>query len=227
MQILSPSRPPDPQAQLVPHPARRRSEVERLFRMRGTPTVFARNRMIAAEQEPVAHVYRIDSGFVRCCSYTRDGLRQIFAFAGPGDLLGFPDVGAWHFTAEAVDRVSVRALKAEALDAAIVSTPGIALDLRRQCVRQFQRRERHLVWLSYLQSDERLLAFLEDFEEQARREDGYCRLPMTRLDIGDHLGMSLETVSRSLGSLRQKGAILMDGRSRYRVCRRDEMSPAA
>lgn len=191
--------------------------LEDLFEVRGTPCSFARNKTIASEEAPIERVYRIESGLVRCCSYTENGLRQIFAFAGPGDLLGFPDLDNWHFTAEAVGPVIARFLKPETLDAALLGEPRIAKALRRHCVQQFERRERHLIWLSYLQSEDRLLAFLEDFGEVATDDDGFVDVPMTRQDMGDHLGMTLETVSRCFGCLKRRGAIEMDGASRYRL----------
>lgn len=191
--------------------------LEDLFEIRGTPCSFARNNTIASEEAPIERVYRIESGIVRCCSYTKDGLRQIFAFAGPGDLLGFPDLDVWHFTAEAVGSVTARFLKAETLDAALLGEPRIAKALRRHCVKQFERRERHLIWLSYLQSEDRLLAFLQDFGEVATNDDGFVDVPMTRQDMGDHLGMTLETVSRCFGCLKRRGAIKMDGANRYRL----------
>ncbi|MEO1775352.1 MAG: helix-turn-helix domain-containing protein [Pseudomonadota bacterium] len=191
--------------------------VEELFDVRGTPCSFARNNTIASEEAPIERVYRIESGIVRCCSYTEDGLRQIFAFAGPGDLIGFPDLDVWHFTAEAVGPVTARFLKPETLDAALLSEHCIAKALRRHCIGQFERRERHLIWLSHLQSEDRLLAFLEDFGEVATSEGSFVNLPMTRQDLGDHLGMTLETVSRCFGCLKRRGAIEMDGANRYRL----------
>lgn len=198
-------------------PADRASTLEDLFRLRGTACTFARNNTIACEGERIERVYRVESGLVRCCSYTEDGLRQIFAFAGPGDLIGFPDLDVWHFTAEAVGSVALRYLRPETLDAALQGEPRIARALRRHCVSQFARRERHLIWLSYLQSEDRLLAFLEDFCAVCGCEDGFVDLPMTRQDLGDHLGMTLETVSRCFGSLKRRGAISMAGAGRYRL----------
>lgn len=186
----------------------------RLFHGRGAVFSFKKNKMIAAEGTPIDRVYRIETGYVRCCSYTEDGLRQIFAFAGPGDLLGFPDLDLWHFTAEAVGPVTTRALQPKTLDNALVDEKAVAKALRRLCVDQFERRERHLIWLSHLQSEDRLLAFLTEF---ASTGDDFVAIPMTRQDLGDHLGMTLETVSRCFGSLRRRGAIAMQGANRYRL----------
>lgn len=207
----------------------RAAPLAELFAQRGTLCSFRRNKTIASEEAPIERVYLIESGLVRCCSYTEDGLRQIFAFSGPGDLIGFPDLEAWHFTAEAVGPVSARCIRPETLDTALQTDPRIARALRRHCVAQFERRERHLVWLAYLQSDERLSAFLEDFAETGTgcAGDGYVDLPMTRQDLGDHLGMTLETVSRCFGSLKRRGTISMDGASRYRLLRDRDRAPAA
>ena len=56
-----------------------------LFQRCGAVFSFKKNKMIAAEGASIERVYSIETGYDRCCSYTEDGLRQIFAFAGPGD----------------------------------------------------------------------------------------------------------------------------------------------
>ncbi|MEQ8652097.1 MAG: helix-turn-helix domain-containing protein [Kiloniellales bacterium] len=193
------------------------SAIDGLFATRGQHRSLDRGVTLVLHGSPVEQVYQVTSGFLRCCTFTEEGRRQIFAFAGPGDLLGFPDLDSWHFTAEAVGAAAVSFLRAEIFNAALRSDIDFASDLRRHCVREFERRERHLGWLSHMQSEERLLAFLKSLAARSPQSDGFTDLPMTRQDLGDHLGMTFETVSRSLSALKRHGSIRMIGVDRYSI----------
>lgn len=214
------SRMPEAVSSSVSLASRRRAEgstIDRLFATRGQRHSLERGVTLVLHGSPVEQVYQVASGFLRCCTFTEEGRRQIFAFAGPGDLLGFPDLDSWHFTAEAVVAAEVRFLRAEIFNATLCSDLDFASELRRHCVREFERRERHLSWLSHLQSEERLLAFLKSLAARSPDKDGFTDLPMTRQDLGDHLGMTFETVSRSLSALKRRNAIRMIGVDRFAI----------
>lgn len=200
--------------------------VDALFAARGRLTTADRGQTLVMEEQPIESVYQISSGFVRCCSYTQEGQRQVFHFAGPGDLLGFPDLGIWHFSAEAVTDVVLRSIKIDVLEEAMTCNRAMQRELRRHCLEQIAARERHLVWLAYLRTEDRLLAFLEEFEAAGSKRGDMVELPMTRLDLADHLGMTFETVSRCFTALKRRGAIMMNGPNMYALSA-DEVSQEA
>lgn len=187
-----------------------------LFRDHSRRVSVRRGEVVVLHGEPVDNIYQVVAGIVRCCTITGDGRRQIFHFARAGEFLGFVDIDSWHFTAEAVDHVILRALPRSHLDEALEHSAPLRRHVRDLMARTIARRERQLLDIAYLQADERLLGFLRSFSE-GRPTNAFLPMPMTRLDIADHLGLSLETVSRTFGQLKRKGLIEMRGHDRFRL----------
>jgi len=192
--------------------------LDALFRTRATSRHVAPESLVCLDGEPASHLYRVASGTVRCCTLSAEGRRHIFQFATPGDVLGAALSARWWFTAEAVDEVIVSALPRGVVETALSGDGALSSELRELTAAEIARRERELMRLAYLPAPERLLSFLEDFAAAlGTGRDGHVRLPMTRQDIGDHLGLSLETVSRGFGDLKRRGRIEMKGTGRYRI----------
>ncbi|MDH3667855.1 MAG: helix-turn-helix domain-containing protein [Paracoccaceae bacterium] len=174
------------------------------------------DRAILLHGEPADTLYQIVSGTVRCCTFSEDGVRQIFRFASAGDYLGFSDFETWHFTAEAVDHVILRAIPRRRAEGAIARDPSLQLGLREMMCRELAARERHMFMLAYMPAEDRLRRFLCGFAAR-RGAAGFTVLPMPRRDIADHIGLTVETVSRAFSSLKRKGEIEMRGCDRFRV----------
>lgn len=207
--------------------ARREDRLAALFRGAGVPVRFRPGATVALHGSPVARVFRIESGTARCCTITEEGRRQIFRFVRPGEVIGLVESERWHFTAEAVDAVLARALPRDLLDRETARDEELRREVRGHIAADQERLERQLVSLSWLQAPERVLCFLRDFAASTPPRDGFLVLPMTRQDIGDHLGLSLETVSRAFGTLRRQGRIVTRGSERFRIVEDAEQSAAA
>lgn len=199
--------------------------LQTLFRDRDPMRPIAPGGLICLDGDRADHLFRVESGTVRCCTISEDGRRQIFGFARPGDFLGFSDMETWHFTAEAVDTVTLRSVSRAMLESIISKDPALERDVRRIMVQELVRRERQLMAVAFLQSDDRLLTFLKEQAAATTPREGYTLLPMTRQDIGDHIGMSLETVSRSFTALKRKGRIIMPSSDRFRLASRRQIDP--
>ncbi len=202
-------------------------------------------RQVIAEQfdpqQPVRHVrpgeivflhgesadaiYQVVSGTIRCCTISEDGWRQIFRFARTDEFLGLVDLETWHFTAEAVDHVVLRTAPRERVERALQTDRRLQIAVRRFVAAELETRERQLATIAYMSAAERLRSFLQDFAG-TRSSTGFIVLPMTRQDIGDHLGLTLETVSRAFGKLRSDGVIEMRGASRFRLAAPEVMLAA-
>jgi CRP-like cAMP-binding protein len=163
---------------------------------------------------PADAVYLIVSGTVRCCTISAHGCRQIFRFATKGQFLGISDIDRWHFTAEAVDHVILKSVPRRTVEQALAVNVALRQELRAHMACQLQCREQQLLSIVTSKAPERLLGFLRDFAA-SRRADGYVVLPMSRRDIADHLGMSVETVSRAFGTLKSKGLIDLQTSEKY------------
>lgn len=187
-----------------------------LFDSDSSTTRYEAGSVIFLDDEKAGYLYKIVSGTVRCCTYTESGQRQIFRFAGPGDYLGFADLDTWRFTAEAVDDVTVRPVSRASVDNRLGQNQTLFREVRALILAELREREKQIIMLAYLQSDQRVLWFLTDYAN-ATAEGGFTHLPMTRQDIGDHLGLTLETVSRAFSMLKRDGAIEMRGPNSYRL----------
>ena len=166
--------------------------------------------------DPADTLYQVTSGTVRCCTIDADGLRQIFTFARKGDLIGISDMDTWHFTAEAVDHVVVRSVSRPILEQALAVQISLREEVRELMCELLVRRERQLLSMISKKAPERLLGFLQDFSAN-RSNSGFVALPMSRRDIGDHLGMTVETASRSFSDLKNRGIIEMNTPEKFRL----------
>jgi CRP/FNR family nitrogen fixation transcriptional regulator len=173
--------------------------------MMGAPMSFPRNGEIYGEGEPADFVYKVVSGTVRTYKVLADGRRQIGAFYLPGDVFGL-EVGEEHgFSAEAITASKVLVAKRSALMNLAARDSGVARELWTLTGQELARVQDHIMLLVKT-AQERVVGFL--FEMSARRPAGdLVELPMSRQDIADYLGLTIETVSRTLTSLEHERAI--------------------
>jgi CRP/FNR family nitrogen fixation transcriptional regulator len=170
----------------------------------GTRVRFARGETIFTEGDAATNVYRVICGAVRLCKHMPDGRRQIVDFVLEGDFFGVMPVTAHAFTAEAVN------------DAVVVSYPRSQVErlgeqhlpVRRSLFSLLSDAmigmHSHLIMLGRQTAKERLAAFLLRLVERADAVDGdTVELPMSRQDIADYLGLTIETVCRELSALKK------------------------
>jgi CRP-like cAMP-binding protein len=177
------------------------------FEMMGALMQFGRNNEIYGEGEPAEFVYKVKTGTVRTSKVLADGRRQIGAFYHPGDVFGL-EVGAEHaFSAEAIVASEVLVVKRSALMSLAAGDSNVARELWTLTGCELARVQEH-VMLLVKTAQERVVGFL--FEMAARRPAGdTVELPMSRQDIADYLGLTIETVSRTLTSLEHEAAIAL------------------
>jgi CRP/FNR family nitrogen fixation transcriptional regulator len=173
--------------------------------MMGAPMSFGRNGEIYGEGEPADFVYKVISGTVRTYKVLADGRRQIGAFYLPGDVFGL-EVGEEHsFSAEAIAATKVLVVKRSALMNLAARDGNVARELWAVTGRELARVQEHILLLVKT-AQERVVGFL--FEMAARRPPSdTVELPMSRQDIADYLGLTIETVSRTLTNLEHEAAI--------------------
>jgi CRP/FNR family transcriptional regulator, nitrogen fixation regulation protein len=175
------------------------------FEMMGTTISFARNSEIYVENEPAEYLYKLISGTVRTSKILSDGRRQIGAFYLTGDIFGF-EVGSEHtLSAEAITDTKVVVVERTAIEALAARDSDIARQLWSMTGRELQRTQEHILLLIKT-AEERVAAFLL---EMAIRTSNEIELPMSRQDIADYLGLTMETVSRTLTTLENNAAIAL------------------
>jgi CRP/FNR family nitrogen fixation transcriptional regulator len=171
---------------------------------------------IYGEKEPTEYVYQVKKGAVRSYKLLSDGRRQIGAFHLDGDLFGLTSVETHRFTAEAVVSTTVRLIKRRSLDATASADRVLARDLLSMTTRSLRHAEDHMLLLGRKDSLEKIAAFLLEMDTRLT-DSGVIFLPMTRNDIADYLGLTLETVSRALSRLRRAGAVSFAGSTQREV----------
>jgi CRP/FNR family transcriptional regulator, nitrogen fixation regulation protein len=183
-----------------------------LLRIReyGARQHFTRNETIFNQDDPADQVYRIISGTVRLCRYMPDGRRYIVDFLLPGDLMGFvesPDLPA---SAEAVTESTLVAFPRICFDRLANENAAVRAQLLCHLSSNLLTAQQHMFVLGCQKAKERVASFLLRL---ADRMDLICgdrlELPMSRQDIADHLGLTIETISRMITALRSEGAILI------------------
>lgn len=187
-----------------------------LFNAKSFQQTFQPGSTILLHGYPADAVYLIVSGTVRCCTISPEGSRQIFRFAKKGEFVGIADMDTWHFTAEAVDHVTVKSVPRSTVEQSLAVNIPLRQELRQYICDQLQTREKQLLSIVTSKAPERLFQFLSDFAS-TRSGTGYIALPMCRRDIADHLGMSVETVSRAFGDLKNKGRISLACAEKYKI----------
>ena len=186
------------------------------FELHGAPVRFARNTEVYGESEQAEYFYQVVSGAVRTYKVMQDGRRQIGAFYLPGDVFGL-EAGKDHaFSAEAVVDSVVRVARRATIVAHAARDGDLAADLWTHTAGGFRLAQEHMLLLGRKNAEERVVSFLLDM---ARRESAIevVELPMSRQDIADYLGLTIETVSRTLTQLEDKEAIELPTSRRVRL----------
>jgi CRP/FNR family nitrogen fixation transcriptional regulator len=168
---------------------------------------YGKDEEIYGEEEHAEYVYQVITGAVRSYKLLNDGRRQIHAFYLPGDIFGVESGGARHrMTAEAVVDTGVRLVKRRSLMTVAGKNMEVARRLLGLMSDDLRHAENHMLLLGRKTALERVAAFLLEMDRRLCRAQAQA-LPMTRRDIGDYLGLTLETVSRSLSQLSGDGVV--------------------
>lgn len=172
------------------------------------------------EGDIARHLFALMEGDVRVCRLLPDGRRVITGFLRAGDVVGISFKNRYLYSAEAINRVSFRRMTKRAFEEELCSTPFLRPHLLSHLCDEAAAAQDHMVLLTCKSAEERVCTFLL---RQLRHEQGrggsrdLIKLAMIRLDIADHLGLTIETVSRTLTKLVCKGVVVPVGRHTLRV----------
>ncbi|KRP92549.1 transcriptional regulator [Bradyrhizobium yuanmingense] len=171
---------------------------------------------IYGEKEPAEYVYQVKSGAVRSYKLLSDGRRQIGAFHLVGDIFGLENGSEHRFTTEAIVDTTVRLIKRHSLEIVAESDAMVARNLLSMTTNNLQHAEDHMLLLGRKTSLERVAAFLLEMDKRLTAA-GVMALPMSRRDIADYLGLTLETVSRALSRLHELGVLGFIGNTQRQI----------
>lgn len=157
------------------------------------------------EGDDEKQIYRVECGLIRLYKLLNDGRRQIIAFRYPGDVLGSEARGERDYSAEAVTDVTLRSFSRQAAkrDELVFNREMIGL-----LTQELASMRAQVAVLNRRSAIEKLSAFVLDIHRRQEAQSGKTlRLEMSRADIADFLGLTIETVSRNFTKLRQRRII--------------------
>ena len=178
---------------------------------------YDKGQEIYGEGDAAAWYFKVVSGVVRTCKILSDGRRQIDAFHVAGDIFGFEHGETYRSDAEAVGEAVVLAYRRCSLEALASSDVAIARQVVATTLLNLERAQEHMILLGRKSATEKVATFLLDMAERVHVDA--IQLPMSRSDIADYLGLTIETVSRTLTQFEREQIIALPAARRNIVLR--------
>lgn len=184
---------------------------------------------IFTEGDDLKNYYTISEGAVRVVKLLPDGRRAILDFLFKGDFLGLNSEGHYAYSAEAITPVKLCSFPRSRLQALFDEIPKMESRLLGIYTEKLVAGQKQLTDLARKSPRERVAAFLLNFAEKEglkTAEDKFT-LPMSREDISDYLGLTIETISRTLSAFSREDLIKIDQRKIITILARDKISELA
>ena len=162
------------------------------------------------EGDPAGRVFTLIDGFAKLTRLLPDGKQQVVGFRFAGDVIGYTTLKNYPFDAELLTDAKICRLDRGQLEALLRRYPKLERRMLDLCVQELTATQEQLVTVGRRSAEARVAAFLLSLVEASRRRGQprqVLEMPMTRADIADFLGLTLETVSRSLTAFRKRGWI--------------------
>lgn len=223
-------------------PAGDDGDLARWFAERGTRILYPQGRTILVENEPAEAIYLVLRGIVRESTMLPDGRRHIVDFLGCGEMFGLSESDRHPHLVEAETDVACLRLPIRTIDRMVGEGGAFAHVMMRLAGRRLSKSHRKLVAMGCLCSLERtahFLAWVADSSaswrmvttegrvsktaEQPAQAPEVIQLPMTRREIADYLGLTLETVCRAITRLKDLGLVEMTAQSSFRIPDREAL----
>jgi CRP/FNR family transcriptional regulator, nitrogen fixation regulation protein len=172
----------------------------------GTVQTIAQDQEVFCEGGNADYFFKVVSGVVRTCKFLADGRRQIDAFYVAGDIFGFETDGPHKLSAEAVTSCTVIAYRRTKVDVLAECDKTLSLELLNFAMRGMAKAQEHSLLLGRRGAVEKVAGFLLAWASNCTNHKTIS-LAMTRQDIADYLGLTIETVSRTLSQLERDHVI--------------------
>ncbi len=183
-------------------------------------------QILFIEDEVAEYHHTIVKGVVSVSKSMSDGRRQIVGFLFPADFVGVASEEVYCCTAQAVTSVELCRFSRRSFEGLAEAFPELEHRLLHAVSSELIEAQHHMLILGRQTAEERLASFLLHLSDRAPKRgepDNPVLLPMSRSDIGDYLGLSLETVSRTMTTLRDQGLIELINARTVDLCERDKL----
>lgn len=168
------------------------------------------------------NAYVVTAGALRASKANDDGRRQVLSFMFVGQFIGIPSDHVHHYSVEALTDAEVCRFERRKLEELLQKYPAVDRGYRVGTAKQLESAHEHAFALGRRTAMERVAAFLLELKASGcpKSSGKTLKLPMTRNDIADFLGLTLETVSRAFSRLKSVGAIALPSAQEVEI--RDE-----
>ncbi|RUO44169.1 transcriptional regulator FNR [Aliidiomarina taiwanensis] len=196
---------------------------------------YQRGETLFRANDPLISLYAVRSGSLKSYMLNDAGEMQITAFHLPGDLIGFSSIGQEHYQgfAEALETSMVCEIPYNNLELLSGQVPSLRRQIMRLMSDEINADKRLLGLVTSRSAEARVATFLMELSSRFHKR-GFSsteyRLSMTRSEIGNYLGLTVETVSRLLGKFQKEQLIEVNGRfvkllDSSRICEIAGLSP--
>ena len=178
---------------------------------------YRRGESIFRQGDPFNSIYAVRAGMVKTTVINARGEEQITGFYFPGELIGLNSLheNVYMGTAITLETVSVCQIPFVKLDELSALLPELRRQLMRQMSQEISDEQNMMLVLAKTSAEEKLGNFLIRLSHRFKRlgfSATQFRLTMSRVDIGNYLGLAVETVSRTLTKLQLRGVIKVEGK---------------
>ncbi len=180
----------------------------------GVPQTLRKGEELFAEGDAADWFYKVVTGAIRTSKLLSDGRRQIGAFHLAGEIFGLEAGRNHRFTAEALAGATLLAYCRTSLGPSARDGGALREEVLSSAIRSLDRAQEHMLLLGRKTAQEKVAAFLLDMADRMPDGGGQFELPMPRSDIADYLGLTIETVSRTLSQFTRDGLIRLPAASR-------------
>mgnify|MGYP006267400219 CR=1 FL=1 len=169
---------------------------------------FQERDTLVSETDPCSHFYSLTAGVARLIRSLPDGRRQVMGFALPSDFLGLSLGKSWTFSVEAITPITACRFARHAIIQFVDQKPHFLMRMHEMASAELNLAQDHMVLLGRLTAEEKIGTFLLEMRRRWARIDGHASnhvpLPMGRQDIADYLGLTIETVSRTINQMQRE-----------------------
>jgi CRP/FNR family nitrogen fixation transcriptional regulator len=196
------------------------------LRAAGTIIHVAEGREIFAEGGDTDTFYKVVSGVVRVCKFLNDGRRQIEAFHVAGEIFGFELGLERSLSAEAVGDCTLVSYRRNSVEQIAQRNETVSHQLLQLAMHNLAQAQDHSLVLGRRGAAEKVACFILGWSRRCAHEDG-VHLAMSRQDMADYLGLTIETVSRSLSQFERDGVIALPSTRHLKVLNTDALEDLA
>lgn len=182
------------------------------------------------EEDSTKYVYNLSSGVSAIERLASDGRRQIMAFVYPGDFIGVSAGPAYSISDRALTDVTACKWHIRDIEALYIKYPELEHRVHEIATRVLAATMDQIFVLGRKNAIEKIAYFLLYIDKRQVKFDGHTdefTLPMTRADIADYLGITVETVSRAFSLLKKKGLIELSQNWVVRLLDKDTLAEIA